>query len=203
MMDVIEIGSKIPDVDVELCSDSEVASRSSILEVVGRGSCILVGMPGAFTPTCNDRHMPGYYNNANKFKELGVSSIAVITTNDRFVNYRWQQDLEQCTGVTDSGIQLVSDPRGDLSEAMGLIAYLGRALGVRAKRFALVLENGVVQHLVVDEGSVELEKTSAEQVMEFMQERKPVSAASGVSPGVFISLGAVLSIVALVVASTN
>ena len=77
--------------------------------------------PGAFTPTCNDKHLPGYYNQAATLKGLGVSKVAVCTMNDRFVNAKWQADMEECTGAGggESPVMLLSDPRGDLAESLG------------------------------------------------------------------------------------
>ena len=133
----------------------QVGETKPILSVLGTGTSILLGMPGAYTPTCTDIHLPGFYQAYSDFRRLGVSKIALITTNDRFVNAEWQKSMEQCQGVPEgeSPIVMLSDARGDLAEALGLIGYLGRALGVRSKRFALVLQDGVVKYKAVDEGS--------------------------------------------------
>ena len=125
MMDsAIAIGTPLPDVDVEIVpNDPEergAAARVNIKDALGDGKTILLGMPGAFTPTCNDRHLPGYYTSADKLKSLGVSKVAVVTMNDRFVNAKWQADMEECTGASGSSpVMLLSDPRGDLAESLG------------------------------------------------------------------------------------
>ena len=125
MMDgAISIGTPLPDVDVEIVpNDPEergAPKRVNIKDALGDGKTVLLGMPGAFTPTCNDRHLPGYYTSSDKLKSLGVSKVAVVTMNDRFVNAKWQADMEECTGASGSSpVMLLSDPRGDLAESLG------------------------------------------------------------------------------------
>ena len=89
--------------------------------------------------------------------------------NDRFVNARWQADMEECMGTDGTYVKLLSDPRGDLAEGLGLIAYLGKALGVRTKRFALVIEGNQIKHVAVDEGSDLLDTTSAESIIDVLK----------------------------------
>ena len=164
-----QVGQQIPDVEVELATvDGGFASVKSVL---GSGKSILLGMPGAYTPTCNDVHLPGYYRAAAEMRSLGVDNIALVTTNDRFVNAKWQEDMEACMGVPqgEGPVLMLSDARGDLAESLGLIGYLGRALGVRSKRFALLVENGVVKYKAVDEGSERLETTSAEEMLNYLR----------------------------------
>ena len=182
----ISVGDSLPSVDVELATaDQNVGKVVSIASVLGPGRSILLGMPGAFTPTCNDEHMPGFYKNAKAFADSGVSSISVVTYNDRWTNDRWQQEIQQCNADSAPDgqiwrgvpVQMVSDPRGDLLEALGMIGYLGRDLGIRSKRFALVVEDGAVRHVAVDEGSELLEDTSAEVLLGVVKERAMLAAA--------------------------
>ena len=92
-----------------------MSTMTPITQVLGSGKAILLGMPGAFTPTCNDVHLPGYYSAAEDFAKLGVSNIALITTNDRFVNAQWQSSMEECMGVPagQAPVVMLSDARGD------------------------------------------------------------------------------------------
>lgn len=184
--ETITVGDSLPSVDVELSTaDQNIGRVVSISDILGPGRSILLGMPGAFTPTCQDKHLPSFYENAKKFADLGVSSINVVTYNDRWVNDRWQQDVQSCTnsfapdGQLWRGVpvQMISDPRGDLLEGIGMIAYLGRDLGIRSKRFALVLEDGVAKHVAVDEGSELLEDTSADKLLVICEERLAMAAA--------------------------
>ena len=121
----IEVGQRLPDVEVELVDVSgnegagAVASTRSIGEVLGSGKSVLLGMPGAYTPTCNDVHLPGFYRSAADLNGLGIDRIALITTNDRFVNAQWQRSMDQCQGVPEGQgpVTMLSDARGDLAES--------------------------------------------------------------------------------------
>ena len=164
--EAIKVGAAIPDVEVTLMDED--GARCSIKSVLGNGKALLLGMPGAFTPTCTDQHMPGYFRAADQLSQLGVSTVAVVTTNDRWTNAKWQESLEECIGKA-SPVKILSDPRGDLSDALGLMGYLGRDLGIRAKRFAIVVEGGLCKHIAIDSGSIDLNSTSAESMIEVIQ----------------------------------
>jgi len=93
--------------------------------------------------------------------------------------------MDECMDVPtgEAPVVMLSDARGDLAESLGLIGYLGRALGVRSKRFALVVKDGVVQYKGVDEGSEIMETTSAEEVLKFLVSGKPSSSGGSLLPG--------------------
>jgi len=198
----IEVGQALPAVEVEVMDNFDsvgagaLGTTKPIKEVLGSGTSILLGMPGAFTPTCNDVHLPGFYSAAPELKRLGVGTIALVTTNDRFVNAQWQRSMEECMGVPEgkAPVTMLSDARGDLAESLGLIGYLGRGLGVRTKRFALIVEDGVVRYKAVDEGSDILTDTSAEAVVRFLSSR---AGASGDFDGVSVLVGGAGAIVFL------
>jgi peroxiredoxin len=199
----IQVGQKIPDVEVEVVDlynaepANSVAETKSIGEVLGRGRSVLLGMPGAYTPTCNDVHLPGFYQNAAALKRLGVDRIALVTTNDRFVNAQWQRSMDQCQGVPEGEgpVTMLSDARGDLAEGIGLIGYLGRGLGVRSKRFALVVEDGVVTYKGVDEGAEKLASTSADSILAFLRETSGGGSVFSLPPVVPLAGGALLLLV--------
>ena len=92
-----------------------------------------MGLPGAFTPTCNDKHLPGLMKAAGRFARLGVSNVAVVTTNDRFVNAGWAEAVAAAAGVDSPNITMVSDPDGALVGGHGDAAdgQRGGDLGVR------------------------------------------------------------------------
>jgi peroxiredoxin len=164
-------GDVLPEVEVDVSSSREVGMYQKICDVLGEGRAILLGMPGAFTPTCTDRHLPGFYKASKEFADLGVEKIAIITANDRFVNMAWETSVNECVVPPTDGaaVEFIADPRGDLLESIGMIAYLGRGLGVRSKRFALLVEGGVAKHVAVDAGSEVLEETSAEALLEVVR----------------------------------
>ena len=198
VMPQIAVGDALPDADVQLATDDAksgfaVGDTRKISEVMGDGLSVLLGMPGAFTPTCTDQHLPSYYTSANALTNLGVSRVHVLTTNDKWVNAAWQSSMSECmlSDAPDSTgiVNMLADPRGDLLESLGMISYLGPELvsasdgtplpsplahlavsrspwqGVRSKRFALLVEEGVVRHVAVDSGYETLEETSADALL--------------------------------------
>ena len=173
--DPIKIGSPLPGADINVVSlqsdgeETEIGEAKSIQEVLGNGRSILVGMPGAFTTTCSKQHLPGYIVNHSKFSKLGVDNIAVITTNDVFVNKAWSEDAGIDTQDT-SPITFISDGDGELVKELGLVEDMGfkNGVGTRSKRFALVVENGVVTVLQVDDGMDDCSASSAENMIKIL-----------------------------------
>jgi peroxiredoxin len=152
-------------------------------------------MPGAFTTTCTKEHLPGYIASASKFKALGIAKIAVVTTNDRFVNEKWGEQL----GLTDTSnnmITILSDGDGDLVKNLGLAEDMGFGIGTRSKRFAMVVDNGKVVDLLMDEGMEDCTTTSADNLLQLLT---PDPAAAGstdateVDGSVLLGVGAVIA----------
>ncbi|MDH3230247.1 MAG: peroxiredoxin [Alphaproteobacteria bacterium] len=108
---------------------------------------VVFGLPGAYTPTCSAQHVPGFLNHADEFRAKGVDAIACISVNDAFVMGAWGKDQ----GVGDK-IDMLADGSADLAKAMGLDLDLSeRGFGIRSQRFAMVVEDGVVKALAVEE----------------------------------------------------
>jgi len=169
----IRVGSQLPpDLTVELAVRSKgrqtIPPTTTLGALLGSGTSVLVGMPGAFTPTCNDKHLPGLMKAAGRFARLGVSNVAVVTTNDRFVNAGWAEAVAAAAGVDSPNITMVSDPDGALVGALGLSGDMGSGLGARSQRFALVSEESTVTFLEVDPGLDRLSKTSAEALGSYL-----------------------------------
>jgi len=144
-------------------------ARTQLGTFLGSGRSILVGMPGAFTPTCTDEHLPGLINSAPAFAENNIENIVVITANDKYVNEAWSKSVAACLDRdpgADMPVTFVADPTGDVLEELGMIAFLGKGLGVRSKRFALIAEDGVALHVVTDKGDIDLEYTSAAALLQ-------------------------------------
>jgi peroxiredoxin len=157
---LIKVGDSIPAVD---CSGGE-GQRVALRSVLGaKGQALLVGMPGAFTPTCSTCHLPSLVDAAPKLKRLGVDTIAVITTNDHYVNEAWRKSIEaKIQG--DVTLTMLSDADGDVVRAIGLADDLGFGMGVRSNRFALLVQDGLVRHVAVDEGMEQLQATTVDAV---------------------------------------
>ena len=113
---------------------------------------VLFSVPGAFTPTCSKQHLPSYVNNYDKLKSQGVDTIACMATNDAFVMDAWGKD--QGVGTK---ILMLSDSNAEYSKALGLDFDLGKiGFGMRSKRFSMVVNDGTVETLNVDESGYSL-----------------------------------------------
>jgi peroxiredoxin len=143
----ISEGDRIPDVEVRAATpDGPKPARTG--EVLGKGKVVLFAVPGAFTPTCSDTHLPGFVLRAAELKAKGVTTIACIAVNDAFVLGAWARDRE----VGDA-IVMLSDGNGDFTEEMGLeLDGSGFGLGTRSQRYAAIIDDGVVTNLFVEKG---------------------------------------------------
>mmetsp|Transcript_8884 Transcript_8884/g.14793 ORF Transcript_8884/g.14793 Transcript_8884/m.14793 type:complete len:317 (+) Transcript_8884:6-956(+) len=171
----IALGGPIPAIDVEMLTTSaendEIVAITIPIEASevlgGEGKSVLVGMPGAFTPTCSKEHLPGFIDASSQLRKLGVNTIAVVTTNDKFVNEEWAKNAG-LLGGREQAITVLADGDAELVKTLGLAEDMGFGVGVRSKRFVLVCENGVVTNLLMDEGMDSCELTSAENLIKVL-----------------------------------
>ncbi len=154
----ISVGNEIPDVPLfRATSDGPEAVNSK--EFFAGRKVVLFAVPGAFTPTCSAKHLPGFVAKAGEIKAKGVDEIVCLASNDAFVLQAWA-DAEKATDVT-----MLSD--GDLAfvNATGLeLDLTGRGLGKRANRFAMIVDDGKVTDLAVEEPGA-FDVSSAEAVL--------------------------------------
>ena len=123
---------------------------------------VLFALPGAFTPTCSAKHVPGFLKNAQAIKGKGVDTIACLSVNDAFVMGAWGKDQ----GVGDN-ILMLADGSGAFTKAAGLeLDLTARGMGVRSHRYAMVVEDGVVKSLDVEENPGGLDVSSAEKILD-------------------------------------
>ena len=121
----------------------------------------LFAVPGAFTPTCSAKHLPGFVNKADELKSAGIDTIACISVNDIFVMGAWGEQQE--VGET---VQMLADGNGDFAKDIGLtMDGSGFGMGLRSQRYAMVVNDGVVEHLFVEEPG-EFKVSSAEHMLE-------------------------------------
>jgi glutaredoxin/glutathione-dependent peroxiredoxin len=141
----IGVGDKIPDIEVKtMTTDGPKSVQTG--EVLGTGKVVLFAVPGAFTPTCSDYHLPGFVLRAEDLAAKGVDTIACISVNDAFVMGAWGNAQE-----TGDKVVLLADGNGDFAEAMGLVMDgKGIGLGLRSKRYAAIIQDGVVTSLEVE-----------------------------------------------------
>lgn len=122
---------------------------------------VLFGVPGAFTPTCHRNHLPGYVQRAAEIKARGVAAIAVTSVNDVFVMDAWRKATDPT-----SSIEFLADGSGFFAKAIDLaIDLTSRGLGVRSQRYSMIVEDGVVRTLNVEEATNKAEVSGAEAML--------------------------------------
>ncbi len=155
---MIQTGDKIPAVNITLV-DNETWETISTDKLFAGKKVVLFAVPGAFTPTCSESHLPGYIVNADKFQEKGVDMIACTSVNDAFVMQAWGKSQNA------EAIALLADGGGTLASVLGLEMETGDFGGKRSLRYAMVIENGVVTRLNVEEKG-KFEVSNAETMLE-------------------------------------
>ncbi len=153
----IKVGDSIPSVKI-MQATAEGPKEVDTAALLGTGTVVLFGVPGAFTPTCSAKHMPGFLQHYDALRAKGVETIACMAVNDAFVMGAWGKD--QAVG---DKIVMLADGAAAFTKAMGLEFDLtARGLGVRCQRFALVAKNGKVTHIAVEApGAFEVSKAEA------------------------------------------
>ena len=155
-----QVGDRIPDVEVRVMNAEGAPETVKSGDVLGNGKVVLFAVPGAFTPGCSKIHLPGYVANADELKAKGVGTIACIAVNDAWVMDAWAKDQG-----AEGKVLMLADGSGDFTEAMDLVMDgSGFGLGKRSKRYAAVIEDGVIQSLDIDEGGVDL--SACERILE-------------------------------------
>ncbi|MDP9121881.1 MAG: peroxiredoxin [Acidobacteriota bacterium] len=156
----IEIGQKIPDVKLKTMSGGEPRDISTA-ELFRGKRAVLFAVPGAFTATCSEMHLPGFVDYADELKAKGVEVLACTAVNDIFVLSAWSKDHG-----ADGKVTLLADGNGDLARALGMeLDARGFGMGVRSQRYAVLLEDGLVKAVGVDAPS-EVKKSSAEAILQ-------------------------------------
>jgi peroxiredoxin len=154
----IKVGDKIPNSTLAIMGEKGPLPLTTD-EIFGSRKVVLFSVPGAFTPTCSAKHLPGFINNANEIFAAGVDTIACVSVNDVFVMNAWGKSAEA------GSIQMLADGNGDFAVALGLeMDATSFGMGQRSQRFALVAEDGVVTKLYI-EGPGEFRVSSAEHVL--------------------------------------
>ena len=146
------------DVATEGCSVGPNAFDVS-KETAGK-KIVIFGLPGAFTPTCSAKHVPGYVANYDALKAKSVDEIWCVSVNDAFVMGAWGKDQQ-----VNGRIRMMADGSGEFTKKLGLeLDLTARGLGVRSDRYVMIVDNGVVKHLAV-EGPGKFEVSNAESAL--------------------------------------
>ncbi|MEQ1942173.1 peroxiredoxin [Mesorhizobium sp. VNQ89] len=141
----IAVGEKLPDAKFKTLTE-DGPKELTTADVFAGKKVVLFGVPGAFTPTCSNNHLPGYLENHDAIKARGVDTIAVISTNDAFVMGAWAR-----FSGGEGKILFLADGSGDFAKATGLgLDLSANGMGLRNKRFSMIAEDGVVKSINVE-----------------------------------------------------
>ena len=155
----ISSGEKLPEVNLTHMT-ADGPQPVSTAELFSGKKVVLFAVPGAFTPTCSAAHLPGFVAMADKIKASGVDDIVCLSVNDAFVMDAWGK------AQNAEAIHMVADGSAAFTQAVGLdLDLTERGLGVRSKRYAMIVEDGTVTDLAVEDAPPSLEVSSAEAVM--------------------------------------
>jgi peroxiredoxin len=153
----IKVGDTIPSMKL-MVATADGPKEISTDDIFKGKKVVMFAVPGAFTPTCSAKHLPGFVQNADAFKAKGVDTIACISVNDAFVMGAWGKDQG-----TAGKVEMLADGAAAFAKAIGLELDLNaRGMGWRSQRYALVAEDGKVTHLGVEApGGFEVSKAEA------------------------------------------
>ncbi|WP_295707532.1 peroxiredoxin [uncultured Brevundimonas sp.] len=156
----IQIGDRIPSATLSTPT-ADGPKPITTAEIFGGKTVALFAVPGAFTPTCSARHLPGFTDNLDAIKGKGVDTVACISVNDAFVMAAWAESQ----GVKTDQILMLADGNGDLTRELGLVLDAqGFGMGQRSQRYSMLVTDGVVTQLNIEEGG-EFRVSSAEHLL--------------------------------------
>lgn len=156
----ISVGDKLPESSFRVMKEDGPDTMTTS-EVFGGKKVAAFAVPGAFTPTCHAKHVPSYLDNLDALKEKGVDQVVCIAVNDPFVVGAWAKD----TGG-DGKILFLSDADAEYTKALGFdFDASGAGLGIRSRRYAMLVDDGVVKWLDAEEAPGTMEHTSAEAML--------------------------------------
>ncbi|HSR70740.1 MAG TPA: peroxiredoxin [Kiloniellales bacterium] len=156
----IKVGDRIPSAKLFQMTESGPAPITT--EEIFKGKKVMLfALPGALTPTCSAKHLPGFVDKAEAIKAKGVDTIACLSVNDAFVMGAWGKDQ----GVGDK-VLMLADGSAELTKKLGLeLDLMERGLGVRSQRYAMIVEDGVVKAINIDPPGT-FESSSADKILE-------------------------------------
>ena len=158
----IKVGERVPNGSFTVMT-GEGPKPISTDELFKGKKVVLFAVPGAFTPTCHKNHLPGFVKNAAAIKAKGIDAIAVTGVNDVFVMDAWKK------ASSGDAIEFLADGSGNWAKALGLTADLTeRGLGVRSQRYAMVVDDGVVKTLNVEDAPGKAEISGADNLLKSM-----------------------------------
>lgn len=159
----IKVGDKIPDATLMHMTDKG-PQPMSVKDIFDGKKVVLFALPGAFTPTCSNQHLPGFIKNADAIKAKGVSTIACLSVNDAFVMGAWGK--AQNAG---DKVLMLADGNAELTKKLGLeLDASGFGMGLRSKRYALIVDNRVVKHIGIETNPGAAVDSGAEKILSLL-----------------------------------
>ena len=157
---MIQVGERLPAANLKRLT-SDGIKDVAVADITKGKKVVLFAVPGAFTPTCSEKHLPGFLQQAAALKAKGVDTIACVAVNDPFVLGAWDK-----ASAIDGRIDLLSDGNAEFTKALGLeFDASGAGLGIRSRRYAMVIDDGVVKTLLVEDVPSQADKSSAEAIL--------------------------------------
>ncbi len=159
----IKVGDRLPDATFKVAGEEGI-DDVTVGDLTAGKKVVLFAVPGAFTPSCHNQHMPSYIENHDALKAKGVDTIACVAVNDAFVLDHWKK----ASGINDE-ILVLSDGNATFTRAIGLdFDGSGFGLGTRSRRYAMIVEDGVVKHLAVEEAPPKVDVSRADRLLELL-----------------------------------
>jgi glutaredoxin/glutathione-dependent peroxiredoxin len=156
----IKVGDRLPPATLKRFT-SEGMQDVALADLVRGRKVVLFAVPGAFTPTCSEQHLPGFVEHADALKGKGVEEIICVAVNDPFVMAAWEKARN-----VGGKVRMLSDGNGEFAKAVGMeLDGRGFGLGSRSKRYAMVLDDGVVKTLLIEDVPSQAEKSSASAIL--------------------------------------
>ncbi|MEZ5823590.1 MAG: peroxiredoxin [Geminicoccaceae bacterium] len=157
----IEVGQKLPDATFKVLT-AEGLVDVELKDITTGRKVVIFALPGAFTPTCNAKHMPGFVQRHDEILAKGVDEICAVVVNDPFVLDAWSKSQN-----AEGKVRILSDGNGTFSRAVGLTFDGSMAgLGVRSRRYAMIVEDGTVEFLAVEDAPPMMEVSGADSILE-------------------------------------
>ena len=156
------VGDDFPEVIFNWMDDNFEVQKAASSELFENKKIILIGMPGAFSPTCSMMHLPSFIKSVKEFKDLGVEEIFCVLVNDVYVAKVWGES----TGATKAGIKIITDPLSILAETLDMeFTVKGTGLLRRLQRFTAVIKNNKIDRLYFEKERGVCDMTSAQNVL--------------------------------------
>ncbi|HEX2653309.1 MAG TPA: peroxiredoxin [Xanthobacteraceae bacterium] len=156
----IKVGDRLPAATFRVMTSDGPAPKSNDDIFKGK-KVVLFAVPGAFTPTCHKNHLPGFLKNASAIKAKGIDTIAVTAVNDVFVMDAWKKSVGD-----ESAIEFLADGNADFAKALDMtLDASGNGLGIRSKRYSMLVEDGVVKSLNIEDAPGKADISGADNLL--------------------------------------